>query len=250
MANKKSIAYHTAKILKENGCRLVFSVQSEQVLAKVQKLFPEDQIYICDVEKHDDINSMADLLKRDGHRFDGLLHSIAFANLSEGIKPYHQTNFQDFVQATNISAFSLVVLTNALKDLFEQDASVVTVSISSTRATSYGYMGPIKAGLEASVAFLAKSFSEFSNVRFNAVCAGPLKTAASAGIPGYINNYLFAEQLILRKKALETSEVASTVCFLLSSRSSGINATGIVVDGGMSCNYFDQKIVDTVVDNL
>jgi len=73
-------------------------------------------------------------------------------------------------------------------------------------------MGPIKAALDATVAFLAKSLSEMSKARVNAVCAGPLKTSASAGIPGYVNNYLFAEQLTLRKAALKTEEVANTVC--------------------------------------
>ena len=111
-------------------------------------------------------------------------------------------------------------------------------------------MGPIKASLDAAVAFLAKSLSEFSTIRVNAICSGPLKTSASAGIPGYINNYLFSEQLTLRKKALQTKEVANSVAFLLSPASSGINATGLVIDAGMSCNYFDQKVVNTVADNL
>jgi enoyl-[acyl-carrier protein] reductase I len=77
------------------------------------------------------------------------------------------------------------------------------------------------------------------------VGAGPLKTSASAGIPDYIDNYLFAEELTLRKSSLETQEVANTVAFLLSPRSSGINAATLTVDAGMSCNYFDQNIVKT-----
>ena len=137
-------------------------------------------------------------------------------------------------------------LSHALKSCFTPDASIVTVSISNTRATSYGYMGPIKAALDATVAFLAKSLSGDSKIRVNAVCSGPLKTSASAGIPDYIDNYLFAEQLTLRKKALETGEVANTIAFLLSPRSSGVNATGIVVDAGMSCNYFDQTVIKKV----
>jgi NAD(P)-dependent dehydrogenase (short-subunit alcohol dehydrogenase family) len=103
--------------------------------------------------------------------------------------------------------------------------------------------GPIKAMLDATVPFLAKSFSEFSKIRVNAVGAGPLKTSASAGIPDYIDNYIFAEELTLRKEALQTQEVANTVAFLLSPRSSGINASTMLVDAGMSSNYFDQNIV-------
>ena len=62
----------------------------------------------------------------------------------------------------------------------------MTISISTTRMASenYGFMAPIKAALDSSLAFLAKSFSRFSRVRFNAVAPGLLKTSASAGIPG------------------------------------------------------------------
>jgi enoyl-[acyl-carrier protein] reductase I len=108
---------------------------------------------------------------------------------------------------------------------------------------SYGYMAPIKAALDSSLAFLAKSFSTFSRVRFNAVGAGLLKTSASAGIPGYVDAYLYAEQVIPRRAALATEEVANVAAFLVSPVSSGINAQTVVVDAGMSINYFDRQII-------
>jgi enoyl-[acyl-carrier protein] reductase I len=250
VANKKSVAYFSAKTLVENGADVVFTVQSEDHKAKVAKLFPDKKIYILDVEDVKDISNFANEIQNDEIKLDGMLHSIAFANFSEGIKPFHETSLVDYLQAMNISCFSLTTLSNALKNVLKEEASIVTISISDTRATSYGYMGPIKASLDASIAYLAKSFSSFSRIRFNAVCSGPLKTSASAGIPGYINNYLFAEQLTLRKEALKTQEVADTVAFLLSPRSNGINATGIKVDAGMSCNHFDQDVVNSVANNL
>ena len=70
-----------------------------------------------------------------------------------------------------------------------------------------------------------------------------LRTSSSAGIPGYVDSYLYAEQAIPRKRGLETAEVAQVVGFLLSPLSSGINAQSIVVDAGMSINYFDEDIV-------
>jgi enoyl-[acyl-carrier protein] reductase I len=145
----------------------------------------------------------------------------------------------------DITCYSLIRLADALKGMFDSSASVVTISISTTRmaAENYGYMAPAKAALDSSLCFLAKSFSAFSKVRFNSVNAGLLKTSASAGIPGYIDSYLHAEELTLRKKALTTEEVANTAVFLLSERSSGINAQGIVLDAGMSVNYFDTDIV-------
>ena len=173
------------------------------------------------------------------------LHSIAFADYEGGMRPFHETTKSQFLRAVDISCYSLIALCNALKELLQPDASVVTISISTTRMASenYGFMAPIKAALDSSLAFLAKSFSRFSKVRFNAVGPGLLKTSASAGIPGYIDSYLYAEQIIPRHEAVETEEAANVAVFLLSPRSSGINAQTLVVDAGMSINYFDAEIV-------
>jgi enoyl-[acyl-carrier protein] reductase I len=170
---------------------------------------------------------------------------MAFANYSEGLKPFHETKRKDFLQAAQISAFSLVELSAALKPYLKEQASVVTIGISSTTLTAenYGYMSPIKASLLGMVRYLAKSFSKDSNVRFNLVAAGPLKTNSSAGIPGYMDNYLYAEQLTYRKEALQTEEVANATIFLLSDRSSGMNGSEVVIDAGLGLNYFDQDVV-------
>lgn len=243
VANKKSVAYFSAKTLMEAGARCLFSVQREEQIEAVKKLFPESAVIIVDVEKKDHITTLKEQILKHTDSLSGLLHSMAFANFSEGLVPFHQTKREDFLQAAQISCFSFVEMSNALKDVFTKDASLVTISISNTKATSYGYLGPIKAMLDATVPYLAKSLSADSRIRVNAVGAGPLKTSASAGIPDYINNYLFAEALTLRKEALQTQEVANTVAFLLSPRSSGINASTLLVDAGMSCNYFDQEVV-------
>ena len=87
-------------------------------------------------------------------------------------------------------------------------------------------------------------------MRFNAVCPGLLKTSASAGIPGYVDNYLYAEKCTLRGAAIQTTEVAQAALFLLSNASSGINAQHLVIDAGMRLNYFDKEIVKPVVESL
>jgi len=245
VANKKSVAYHIGKTLEAEGARVLYSVRSEDRKQSVQKLLDPAPVFVCDVEHEDQIERLRGEVAATTDVLHGLVHSIAFANFAEGLKPFHETSKRDFLQCVDISCYSLIALSNAFKDLFASDASVVAVSISTTRmaAENYGYMGPAKAALDSSLAFLAKSFSAFSQVRFNSVNAGLLKTSASAGIPGYLDSYLHAEQLTLRKKALQTQEVANAAVFLLSGRSSGINAQGLVLDAGMSINYFDKDIV-------
>ena len=246
VANKKSVAYHTAKLLSDAGANVLFSVRSETRREAVRKLFPNAPVYLCDVEQQEQIDRLRDDIAAEHQTLHGCVHSIAFADYSAGWLPFHATPRAAFLQAVDVSCFSLMALSNAFKDVLDpQTGSVVTVSISTTRmcAENYGYMAPVKAALDSSVCFLAKSFSAFSKVRFNAVCPGLLKTSASAGIPGYVDSYLYAEQATLRKQAVQTEEVANTIAFLLSPRSSGINSQGLVIDAGMSTNYFDRELV-------
>jgi enoyl-[acyl-carrier protein] reductase I len=246
VANKKSVAYFVSQILTEAEAEVVYVVQSAAHKESVSRLFPGADIYACDVENENEIIQLAKDVSRKHPKLHGIVHSIAFANYEAGLKPFHETRKKDFLQSIDISCYSLISIANAFKDILDEKASVVTISISSTKiaAVPYGWMAPVKAALNSTLCFLAKSFSAFSQVRFNSVNASLLKTSASAGIPGYLDYYLFAEQLTLRKKALETKEVANTVAFLLSDRSSGINAQGIIVDCGMSTNYFDKDIID------
>jgi enoyl-[acyl-carrier protein] reductase I len=249
VANRKSVAWHISRTLTEAGAKCVYVVQNENVRASLAKLLGDAEIFLCDVQHDDQITQLRDQLAKRGEKFHGLVHSIAFADYSDGIKPFHETPKKAFLQAVDISCYSLIAVSNALKDLLDPDASVVTVSISTTQmaSESYGYMAPIKAALDTSLSFLAKSFSRFSRVRFNAVAPGLLKTSASAGIPGYVDAYLYAEQVIPRKKAVETEEAAQVAAFLLSPRSSGINAQKIVVDAGMLINYFDREVIERVM---
>ncbi len=247
VANRKSVAWHVACDLTQAGARVIYSVRSQERADTVHQLAGDDaRVIICDVESPDDIERLATEVTACTDRLHGLVHSIAFADYSAGWLPFHQTPRAAFLQAVDISCFSLVAVSNALKDLLDPDhGSVVAISISTTRMASenYGYMAPVKAALDSSICFLAKSFSSFGRVRFNAVCPGLLKTSASAGIPGYVDSYLYAEQATLRKQAVGTDEVAAAATFLLSPRASGINAQGIVIDAGMSVNFFDQDLV-------
>ena len=250
LANRKSIACAIGRILVAEGAKVIHVVRTHERRETAVKLFPDSRVFVCDVEDEANIVRVRDEIREVvPDKIDGIVHSIAYANYNHGMKPFHETRKQDFLQCVDISCFSLISICNHFKGLLADTGAVVTISISTTRmaAENYGYMAPVKAALESALCFLAKSFSQFSQVRFNAVCPGLLKTSASAGIPGYVDSYLFAEKAILRKKGLQTSEAADVATFLLSSRSSGINAQCIVVDAGMAINYFDADIIAKAV---
>lgn len=250
VANRKSVAFHVGRALEECGAVPVYSVRSEERRQELARHLAPRDVLVCDVERDEDLERLRGDLAERCPRLDGLVHSIAFADYRPGpdgtLLPFHQTPRADFLRAVDVSCWSLVRLAEACRELLAPDASVVAISISDTRmaAANYGYMAPAKAALDSTVVFLAKSFSAFSEVRFNAVKAGPLKTSASAGIPGYLESWLYAEAATLRKRGLATREVADAALFLLSPRSSGVNGQGLVVDAGMGSNYFDRDLVE------
>ena len=245
VANRKSVAWAVARTLEAEGAKVLYSVRSDERKAALADLLDGRTVFVCDVERDGAAERLAAAVGPTHGPLAGIVHSIAFASYAEGLKPFHETKRADFLQATSISCFSLVEIARAFKPYLARDASVVTIGISSLLVTpgNYGYMGPIKAALESAARFLAKSFSADSEVRFNVVGAGPLKTSASAGIPGYLESYLFAEKLTYRKRALATQEVADAAAFLLSGRSSGLNGTTLIVDAGLGANYFDQDVI-------
>ena len=205
------------------------------------------RVYVCDVELPEQIARLlrdaarapASALARAGP-FDRLCRLRRRAG-----KPFHETPKAAFLRSIDISCYSLIALSDACRETARSGRARSWPFRFRPRAwpaRTTAIMAPIKAALDSSLVFLAKSFSQFSRVRFNAVAPGLLKTSASAGIPGYVDAYLYAEQATLRKRAVETEEVANVAAFLLSPRSSGINAQSIVVDAGMSVNYFDRDL--------
>lgn len=246
VANKKSVAFHIGKTLEEAGATVVYVVRSPERKESCKKLLKDKPVFVCDVEFQEQIDRVAQEIGSQFSEIDGLVHSIAFADYSGGMVPFHETGRPQFLRTVDVSCFSFIAVSNAFKNLLTPTASVLTISISTTTMASenYGFMAPVKAALDSSLVFLTKSFSAFSKVRFNAICPGLLKTSASAGIPGYVDSYLYAEKVIPRGEAVTTQEAADAACFLLSSRSSGITGQRLIVDAGMSFNYFDQKLIE------
>ena len=123
VANKKSVAYRIAKLIESAGGEVIYSVRSESRKESLSKLLKDRCVLVCDVEQQDQIDSLASQLRSDGVSLSGLVHSIAYADYPQGIRPFHETTRAQFLQAIDISAFSLISVCNALKDLMARDAS-------------------------------------------------------------------------------------------------------------------------------
>ena len=116
VANKKSVAYFIAKTLEEAGANVIYVVRSIQRKEQLTKLFPNAPIYICDVEHQEEIDALAKQLESHG-KLAGIVHSIAFASLDDLKGDTVQTSREGFKMAMEISAYSLIAVANAAKDI-------------------------------------------------------------------------------------------------------------------------------------
>ena len=89
------------------------------------------------------------------------------------------------------------------------------------------------AALESSVRYLAADLGE-SNIRVNAISAGPIKTLAASGIPGFKELLSqFAESAPLKRNVTK-EDVAGTALYQLSELSSGVTGEVTYVDCGFN----------------
>src|SRR5688500_11767578 len=107
VANRKSVAWHISRVLADARAELIYSVGSEERRGQVQQLVGDAHVLVCDVEFENQIEQLASDFAEKYDVLHGLVHSIAFADYEETMKPFHETPKREFLRAFDISCFSL-----------------------------------------------------------------------------------------------------------------------------------------------
>jgi enoyl-[acyl-carrier protein] reductase I len=236
VANERSIAWAIAQSLAQAGADLIFTYESERVAERVQRLAAQierSSVVMCNVADDKDIDALAEFVRERYGVVHGIVHAIAFANKEDLAGAYVDTSRSGFALAQDISAYSLVAVTQRLVPLMTEGGSIVTLTyLGSERAMrNYNVMGVAKAALEASVRYLALDLG-VRGVRVNAVSAGPIKTLAAKGIADFHGILREVETKSPLRRTTDASEVGDTALFLLSDMARGITGEVIYVDSG------------------
>jgi enoyl-[acyl-carrier protein] reductase I len=96
---------------------------------------------------------------------------------------------------------------------------------------NYNVMGVAKAALESSVRYLAADLGP-KNICVNAISAGPIKTLAAAGIPGFSQILQVYRDRAPLRRTVDASEVADVALALLGPAGRAITGEVIMVDAG------------------
>ncbi|MGB2710039.1 MAG: enoyl-ACP reductase FabI [Conexibacter sp.] len=233
---KDSIAFATAEQLQQCGAEIVltgFGRARRLTERAAQKLPTTPEVLELDVNEPAHYVALVGTLREWWGGVDGVVHAIAYAPEDALGGNFLTTPPESALTAFQTSAVSLKQLGAALLPLMGEGGAIVGLDFDATVAWPiYDWMGVAKAGLEATARYLSRDLGPHG-VRVNLVSAGPLKTVAAGGIPGFERlAEAWGRQAPLGWDIADPTPVADAVCFLLSDWSRGISGEIVHVDGG------------------
>jgi enoyl-[acyl-carrier protein] reductase I len=241
IANNKSIAWGIAQQLHKAGAELGITYLPDdrgRTESKVEELVAplNPSLFVpCNVQDDAQIDEMFGLVKEKWGEFDILIHCLAFAGKEELVGDFSNTTREGYARALDISAYSMVNLSRGAKALMPKGGSIVTMTyLGGVRVVpNYNVMGVAKAALEMEVRYLAAELGP-SNIRVNAISAGPIRTLASSAIGGILDMIHHVEEIAPLRRTVTQLEVGNAAAFLCSELSGGITGQVLYVDSGYS----------------
>jgi enoyl-[acyl-carrier protein] reductase I len=235
VANRWSLAWFIAKAFQREGAKLILTYQGERVRLNVEELAAElgARVISCDVTEDADLDRLATTLKQEYGTIDAVVHSIAFASKDDLSRSFVETSRSGFLLAQEVSAYSLVAVARVVAPLMTNGGAIITLTyLGSIRVvTNYNVMGVAKAGLEASVRYLAGELGQ-NGIRVNAISAGPVKTTSARGIKDFSRVLDEVASRAPLRRNTDPEEVADTAVFLASGLGRGVTGNVVYVDAG------------------
>ena len=236
VANDHSIAWGIAKKLAEQGAELAFTYQGEAFGRRVKPLAEKagsSLVLPCDVEDGASIKSVFDALAAEWGKLDFVVHAIGFSDKNELKGLYADTTRENFIRTMVISCYSFTEVARKAAAMMEAGGTMLTLTYAgSVRVMpNYNVMGVAKAGLEASVRYLANDYGP-RGIRVNAISAGPVRTLAGAGISDARHMFSYQHRNSPLRRTVTIDDVGGSALYLLSELSSGVTGEIHYVDSG------------------
>lgn len=262
VANDRSLAWAIAEFAMQQGAVCGFSHLPDRPddekkknrlrVSKCTDKYPNNAKILgpMDVQKDADIQGIIQAAAAEYGKIDFLVHAIAYAKLDDLKVDTIQTSRDGFNLAMEISAYSLIAVCNAAKDILVDKGSIVTLTYFGGEKAVPGYnvMGICKAALDSIVKYLAYDLGP-RGIRVNAVSAGPVRTLAgsAAGVDDMQRLY---EKMAPLGRNITHEEVGKTGGFLLSDMSEGITGEILHLDGGYNIMGSPGRLLDKAKEML
>jgi enoyl-[acyl-carrier protein] reductase I len=236
VANDRSIAWGIAQACHAQGAELAFTYQGEALGKRVQPLAAQvgsDIVLDCDVTDDASMDAVFAALDARWGRLDFLVHAIGFSDKNELRGRYVDTTAGNFAQTMMISVYSFTAVVQRAERLMTEGGACLTLTYYGAEKVMphYNVMGVAKAGLEASVKYMAMDLGP-KNIRVNALSAGPIKTLAASGIGDFRYIMKWNELNSPLRRNVTQTDVGKAAMYLLSDLASGVTGENHHVDAG------------------
>lgn len=241
VANNRSIAWGIARAFHREGASLAFTYQGERLKENLVGLLNEIggaenfPIFPCDVTSDDEVAAAFAGLRERWGGLEVLVHCLAFADRDDLVRPFSEISRKGFAMALDVSAYSLIRCAGAARPLLEAagGGSIMTLTYNAVERVvpSYNVMAVAKAALETETRYLAAELGA-SNIRVNAISAGPLRTLAASAVKGLSGFRDAVEEIAPLRRNITTDEVGDVAVFLASDLSRSVTGNTIFVDSG------------------
>ncbi len=236
VANNKSIAWGIARMCHEQGAELAFTYQGDALGKRVKPLAASinaDIVLPCDVTDSDSIDAVFAELEEKWGKLDFLVHAIGFSDKNELRGRYVDTSAANFAMTMDISVYSFTAVVQRAEKMMPDGGACLTLTYFGAERVMprYNVMGVAKAGLEASVRYMAMDLGP-KNIRVNSLSAGPIKTLAASGIGDFRYILKWNELNSPLRRNVTTDDVGKSAMYLLSDLSSGVTGENHHVDCG------------------
>ena len=246
VANERSIAWSIAKTAHEHGAELAFTYQGDALLKRVAPLADSigSKILLpCDVNIDASIDDVFSELSEAWGTIDFVVHAIAYSDRDELKGKYVDTSKDNFSQTMLISCYSFTAVCNRAQKLMTNGGSLITLTYAGSERVMphYNVMGVAKAGLEASVKYLAEDLGP-KNIRVNALSPGPMKTLAASGVGDFRYILKWNQYNSPLRRNVTSEDVGGAGLYFLSDLSTGVTGEIHHIDCGY--NIVGMKAVD------
>lgn len=236
VASEDSIAWAIAQELSAHGAKVTLGYQKRFLSRLMGLVKGHDWIeawHECDVTKEESVAAF--FTEADGD-FDMLVHCIAFAPAEALGQEITETKAADFATALEVSAYSLLRLVKHAEPRLTDGAGVLALTYLGADRVVPGYrvMGTAKAALQELVRELAAVVGPRRGVRVNAISAGPIRTLAASGVPGFDTILDWMRHTAPLRRNVTQQDVARAALFFLSDLGSGVTGQTLYVDAGYS----------------
>ncbi|HEX4535038.1 MAG TPA: SDR family oxidoreductase [Rhizomicrobium sp.] len=236
VANDHSIAWGIARTLASHGAEIAFTYQGDAQARRLKPLAESIGAKILlpgDVEKDEELDSIFATLQKEWGGLDFVIHAIAHSDKNELKGRYVDTSRANFVRSLSISCYSFTAIAQRARPLMTKGGSLLTLTyLGSQRVTpNYNVMGVAKAGLEASVRYLAADLGQ-ENIRVNAISAGPMRTLAGSVIGESRTMFRWNKAQSPLGRTVELDHVGNAALYLVSGMSEGVTGEIHYVDAG------------------